>query len=224
MSISYGGDAERLRSTLAARRTRRFLFSGHADLKTTPSSSSSQAPAASDDAPSNPGKPIGSLDLTLGFTKPGGLLEAIDPPELIAELLGAHAPSGGDGGCLELVFLNGCRSESLGRAIRAAGVPAVVCWRTRCLDAAARLFARVFFQHIAGSRGGGGSLYTRAFEEAKRAVQLCTRDWKGRKVASPCYDVRDPDDPSTAPPPSVGSKKVPVGLPVLLLATGEIVM
>ena len=92
------------------------------------------------------------------------------------------------------------------------------------LDAAARLFARVFFQHIAGSRGGGGSLYTRAFEEVKRAVQLCTRDWKGRKVASPCYDVRDPDDPSTAPPPSVGSKKVPVGLPVLLLATGEIVM
>ena len=49
-------------------------------------------------------------------------------------------------GSLELVFLNGCRSERLGRALLDAGVPTVVCWSTLVADGAARVFARTFFQ------------------------------------------------------------------------------
>ena len=62
----------------------------------------------------------GSSLLTLGFTKPGGLLEIIEPAELLSEMLGAHAVC--HGGSLELVFLNGCRSHALGQAVKAAGV------------------------------------------------------------------------------------------------------
>ena len=139
--ISFGGDAERLRSSLVGSRPRHFLFTGHSDLK------------------------LGD-SLTLGFTKPGGWLEAVDI-ELIAEMLGAHSVT--NGGSLELAFINGCHSHQLGEAVRRAGVPAVVCWQGRVCDGAARLFACAFFQAVAGQMG-----YKRAFAEARRAVLLAT--------------------------------------------------
>ena len=65
-------------------------------------------------------------------------------PNEIAEMLGAHSPR--SGGRLELVFLNGCCSEELGRAVHAAGVPVVVCWSTLAENSAARIFAMTFFK------------------------------------------------------------------------------
>ena len=54
---------------------------------------------------------------TLGFTSEDtGEIATVRPAEL-AEMLGAHSPR--SGGRLELVFLNGCCSEELGRAVRA---------------------------------------------------------------------------------------------------------
>ena len=158
--ISFGGDAERLRSSLVGSRPRHFLFTGHSDLK------------------------LGD-SLTLGFTKPGGWLEAVDI-ELIAEMLGAHSVT--NGGSLELAFINGCHSHQLGEAVRRAGVPAVVCWQGRVCDGAARLFACAFFQAVAGQMG-----YKRAFAEARRAVLLATRRSRDKGVALPIYELRDPD-------------------------------
>ena len=66
VSISFGGDAEQLRSRLVMERPRRFLFTGHADLD------------------------LNDGELRLGFTKPGGTLEAVDT-ELIAQMLGANS-------------------------------------------------------------------------------------------------------------------------------------
>jgi hypothetical protein len=195
VSIFYGGDAAKLHSFLASRTTRRFLFSGHADVKfATPPSSAASAPAATDASGAtadsvqnpNPAKPKG-LNLSLGFTKPGGQLEAVDPTTL-AQLLGSH--SAVNGGGLELVVLNGCRSEALGRACHTAGVPYVVCWCTKLLDAAARLFARTLFQQLAS-----GVAIHAAFEEAKRIVTSTHRDWRGKRHPHPgaCH-VRSPRD------------------------------
>ena len=43
---------------------------------------------------------------------------------------------------------------------------------------------------------------------------LSTRDWRGRRVHSPCYEFRDPEEQ-----PTPGNGKLAVGLPVLLLHT-----
>ena len=75
VSISFGGDAEHLRSRLLMERPRRFLFTGHSDLD------------------------LRDGDLRLGFTKPGGSLEAVDT-ELIARMLGANGVA--NGGPLEV--------------------------------------------------------------------------------------------------------------------------
>lgn len=81
---------------------------------------------------------------TLGFTSEDtGEIATVRPNEL-AEMLGAHSPR--SGGRLELVFLNGCCSEELGRAVHAAGVPVVVCWSTLAENSAARIFAMTFFK------------------------------------------------------------------------------
>ena len=181
-----GGDAERLRASLKEARVRRFLFSGHADAKV----------------------PSGGGERSLGFTKPGGVLETISSPDTLASLLGAHAPR--HGGALELVFLNGCNSDSLGRAVHAAGVPHVVCWQTQCADGAARIFARTFFQASAQ-----GCTYEQAFEEAKRGVLGTTR----RAAASggprvPMYELRarhTPPQQSFLHPSPIAA-----GIPVLL--------
>ena len=209
--ISFGGDAERLRAQLAAQRTKRFLFCGHADVKV--ARATEAAPTEHEGAARGEARP--GMDLALGFTLPGGLLSAVEP-ELIADLLGAHSPRSGRG--LELAFLNGCRSEALGRAVHAAGVPHVVCWRSRVLDSAARLFARTFFQLLAS-----GAAVRRAFDEARRAVLLCTKDWRGRRVATPVYALVDPDappSPGEPPPATMGGRlpngKIAVGVPVLL--------
>ena len=173
-AIFQGGSPNLLRDELSLKTTRRFLFCGHADAA------------------------LGAQK-TLGFTSEvTGEMATIQPEvragcgapppppypspppptplplhQVLAEMLGAHAPC--NGGRLELVFLNGCCSELLGRAVRAlnrplaprptpsrapdaptstctpvqvhaAGVPVVVCWSTLAENSAARIFAMTFFK------------------------------------------------------------------------------
>lgn len=99
----------------------------------------------------------------------------------------------------------------------------VVCWASRVLDAAARHFARTFFQQIAM-----GAPPQTAFEQARRAVLITTRDWRGRRTAAPCYELIDPDEPQApgeSPPAANGGKaasgRMAVGVPILLLAEPE---
>jgi len=118
VEVKIGGTANEL-CTLLQRPTRRWLFAGHAD-----------APSPGGDT---------SLPKTLGFTHPDGRLEVVRPEDLVT-IIGLATPS--HGGCLELVVLNGCCSEPLGRAAHNAGVPSVVCWQTQVWDPAARIFFR----------------------------------------------------------------------------------
>ena len=120
--------AEELRTALRDMDTRRFLFIGHAD------------------APTTRGDGAGR---TLGFVVNDGTLAAARPRDL-ATLLGRHSPK--SGGKLELVFLNGCRSEALARAVRAEGVPYVVAWATTAHDEAARVFSKAFFEALVAKR------------------------------------------------------------------------
>ena len=132
-TVSYcmGGDLPLIQRKLAERATRRFLFSGHADLSDL----------------SVAGQAVRRR--TLGLTRPGGGLLPFSEsdPALIADLFGRHSCQGGKGtGLLELVFINGCCSDELGRQISRQGVDFVVCWQTKTVDMAARIFSRRFFQ------------------------------------------------------------------------------
>ena len=129
-----------------------------------------------------------------------------------------RAPAG-RGGPLEFVFLNGCCSEPLGEAVRAAGVPTVVCWRSEVEDGAARILARAFFQALGSSGSADADAVRAAFESAKAAVRLVTRSGRlaGGIVASvPKYELRAPGVPSTQPvhPPPIAA-----GVPVLLVTS-----
>lgn len=162
-AIFAGGTAKDLRRQLLTFPTRRFLFSGHANAA------------------------LGSAK-TLGFTSEDGTLAAVQPADLAA-VLGAHAPR--NGGCLELVFLNGCHSKALGAAVHAAGVPYVVCWSTLAENSAARVFAATFFEVSAQ-----GLDYMRCFEEARAELTLITR--RGRLADGtigevPKYRLCDPE-------------------------------
>jgi len=106
-AICRGGTAADLQRQLLTP-TRRFLFIGHADAQ-------SRVPGEQDQR-------------TLGFTDAGKVRMAANGD--LAAMFGISSCLGG-AGMLELVFLNGCRSDVLGREVHAAGVPNVVCWQTR---------------------------------------------------------------------------------------------
>ena len=202
-AIFNGGGPSLLREELSAKSTRRFLFCGHADAG------------------------LGAQK-TLGFTSEHtGQLSTVQP-ETLAEMLGAHSPQ--NGGRLELVFLNGCCSEELGRAVHAAGVPVVVCWSTMAENSAARIFASTFFRTYMR-----GKSYRQAFDEAKRAVRTTTR--RGRRLEGsgasqvavesevPKYAFVDPEDAERVANGRVtdaGFSPEPfaAGLPLLLHADG----
>ena len=138
------GTAADLNAELTAVPTRRFLFSGHADF------------------PSRGGHK------TLAFTNPNGSINKVKS-RILKNLFRVSSVGGSQGGALdqlELVFLNGCESEKLGRAVCKAGVPFVVCWETKVVDKAAREFATNFFQAV-----GKGHLPERAYKHAVMAFQ-----------------------------------------------------
>ena len=191
VEVKHGGPANALR-TLLERPTRRWLFAGHADA-------------------SSPGGDT-SLPKTLGFTLPDGGLEVV-PPEDLAAILRLATPS--HGGCLELVVLNGCCSEPLGRAAHNAGVPTVVCWETRVWDPAARIFTRAFFTALENGRSAAD-----AFDDAKTAVRFetCPGHIPGPDGPIPAmvpkYELRGRGTPTAMT--SVYPTPWPAGIPVLI--------
>ena len=154
------GTSERLRQKLILKRPALFLFAGHADTEL------------------DPGK------RTLAFVDENGGIDVVRP-ETLVDVFRSLRERRGD--VLELVFLNGCQSEELGRALcEQANVPWVVCWRTKCDDEAARLFSVHFFEAL----GRAGALeeepYRFAFYEAKSAVE------SGQKLAGTLANGRTP--------------------------------
>jgi hypothetical protein len=200
--IRRGGSAEDLQKEFLRTRYQCFLFAGHGDAQLGP-----PTPRGSNGSASH--------NRTLGFTsaRDGGL-ETVRP-EHLAELLGAHSPA--RGGALTTVFLNGCRTEHIGRRVHDAGVPYVVCWATKAEDSAARLFARSFFSSLASGRG-----HALAFEDARTAVRLVTRPGRlasGVPSSVPKYEMdvdpfgeahREPSAHGFTPPPKAA------GIPLLL--------
>ena len=179
VELHFGGTQRTFQEALC-KPTRRFLFSGHAD-------------AAAD----------GSTTKTIGFTLPGGGLAGLPPAAAIASALCKVSIT--DGGLLELVFINGCDSEALGRQIwkQGTGVPTVLCWKTPTCDPAAKLFCVHFFECIAG----GGESKT-AFETA--AMAIVNEMHKGR----PKFRLEGPGAPPFAQPWASG-------MPLLLNADGR---
>lgn len=185
-----GGTADDLRTQLAAWPTRAFYFLGHADVNL------------------NKGMP------TLGFTASDGALAPVDNA-LIAEILGACSKT--SGGHLELVVLNGCKSESLGRAIFAAGVPTVICWSTWLENEAAPVFSLALSKALVD-----GCSASDAFEEAKRAVRLARRAGtlaSGHRGEVPKYELRDPQASHVTS--DFSPTPTPAGIPVLLQKASE---
>ena len=164
--IRRGGSAADLRSELMRQPFCHFLFSGHGDAELGPAGSSTK---------------------TLGFTSASGGLETVTP-ETLADVLGGHSPR--RGGALTTVVLNGCETEKVGHRVREAGVPYVLCWRTKAENTAARLFACSFFSSLAAGRG-----HLQAYEDAKAAVRCVTRPGRlasGVQSSVPAYELRDP--------------------------------
>jgi hypothetical protein len=187
-AIRRGGTAADLQRCLIERATRRFLFIGHADTA-----------GVSDQR-------------TLCFTSEGGGVKTCCNHDLAA-MFGAASPAAGGG--LELVFLNGCRSAELGRAVHAAGVPFVVCWRSRTADDAARRFSVSFFNAYRYHND-----YRRAFQQAKLEVATLP---KKSACRLPKYALTDPDAPAAdvAHLPPSRRPSIPAGVPVLLCAGAD---
>lgn len=206
--VMRGGAAEELRNELLKGRYRAFLFAGHGDAELISSASPGLGGAEK------------RLTRTLGFTNQAGGLDLVRP-ETLAVLLGAHSPRAN--GALTTVFLNGCRTEEMGQRVRSAGVPYVVCWRTKAHNAAARTLARTFFASLAAGRG-----HSQAFDDARSAVLMVTRPGRlANGVASsvPAYELRDPfappdavEEPGLSPraAPDFSPPPMAAGLPILL--------
>ena len=156
----------------------------------------------------------------LGFTQPGGELEPLQP-DALASLLVPYSPS--RGGKLQLVFLNGCNSEALGRRLHVAGIPCVVCWRTVVDDTAAKIFACAFFKACATAAKAAvpppaGHAGVVAFDKACEALRTVKKKRKlpsGEFESVLQFEIKEP--PSLPHP--AGPVKFPwaSGLPVLLL-------
>lgn len=197
--IRRGGSASDLRSELLRQPYTHFLFAGHGDADL--------GPAAA--RPSTAGASTSGTGKTLGFTSPSGELETVTP-ETLADVLGAHGSLRGSGGSLCTVVLNGCETENIGRRVCAAGVPYVLCWRTKAENRAARSLATSFFASLAAGRG-----HEQAFEDAKSAVRCMTRPGRlasGVASSVPAFELRDPSGPaptnSDAPMRAVGSAEL----------------
>ena len=141
----FSGTSELLREKLLDRRPARFLFAGHADRQ------------------------LDAGRRTLAFEDDTGRLPELVRPETLVDMFLSLRERRGD--VLELVFLNGCESEDLGRALREqAKVPWVVCWRTKCNDEAARLFSIHFFEALRQAAASEAEPYPSAFYQAKSAL------------------------------------------------------
>ena len=173
--------ANELQDELRASPPRAFLFIGHADAD------------------------FAGGVRTLYFVDGARRAMPVDP-RVLARMLGRYSPS--RGGPLELVFINGCNSSSLGEAVLAEGMPNVVCWETVCDNGAAKCFSKAFFRALQDSSCAD------AFEQAKDAVEMPTvraRNADGQLVLMKKFEI---GVPPPGPPPT--SYPCVVGVPRLL--------
>ena len=84
------------------------------------------------------------------------------PIDRLVELIKTEAA--GNGGTIELAVLGACETENLGRELRKAGVPHVVCWRSEVQDTTAKRFALDFYGSL--DQQSHGHDYSRAFQQA----------------------------------------------------------
>ena len=130
---------------------------------------------------------------TLGFTTNGELapLGSSEKDELV-QLLGRHAK--GKDGALELVFLSGCETLELGKAIKQQNKALrVVCWETRVPDAAGYVFSRGFFESLGSQDKQKGYDYEAAFKAASVALEnKHTRRPMNGMVEVPYFVIGDP--------------------------------
>ena len=166
---------------------------------------------------------MGWTGKTLAFVQPGGGL-VVPPiaPDAIANLLSEFSVS--NGGLLDLVILNGCDSYELGKKVRQSGISTVVCWGTKTLDAAGRLFATTFFRELV-SAGALDTSTSRALDAFKAAVAAITyndtNNKKGYLIEGqrplPC---KEHPGRGTWPLPARGQPRR-AGVPVLLTTSGN---
>jgi len=133
------------------------------------------------------------------------------PPNKLADLLGAVSTA--RGGPLELVFLNGCSTEDLGLALRAAGIPEVLCWSTPVEHSAAAIFSKAFFD----AKEKDGMRTAAAFEHAKLAVEQIPKPGNDSSRFVPKY-LLEPPDLGSNPPGLTLSGSFQAGVPKLLIA------
>ena len=198
-AVYNSGTADDLRNILASTPTRMFVFVGHTDLQYQPG------------------------EFTLGFCDSEGAI-VLQPPQPIARLFAAHSRLGG--GILDLVALSGCHSAGLGRMIREAGVPYVLCWKTKVMDCAAQLFMTTFFRS-ANQRLRVADVQTSiefAFKEAILALTFKTRKGTtagGLESQVPFYAISDPDV-GMHPDAPFNPKPFAAGIPLLLMHEKEL--
>jgi len=127
--------------------------------------------------------PSSPLKYTLGLVDKDGKLD-LQPPESLVAMLSAHAPC--NRGSLTCIIINGCCTERIGRALHDAGIPVVICWRSKLHDKAGPLFSKVF--HVA----------LRQTQDYYEAYELA------RCVLSTEFDLRDPQIASDSPQQAAG--------------------
>jgi hypothetical protein len=79
------------------------------------------------------------------WLKEGALEYEKIPTEKFVGLFRTEVAGAYGRGTIEGVVLNACDTEGLGKKLRDAGVPHVVCWRSEVYDATASAFSREFF-------------------------------------------------------------------------------
>ena len=85
------------------------------------------------------------------------------PIDRLCEILRPES-AGAKGGTIECVVLNACETEEMGKKLRNAGVPHVVCWRSEVQDTTAKRFVLDFYASL--DQQAHGYDYARAFQQA----------------------------------------------------------
>jgi len=107
--------------------------------------------------------PEGIMLYTLGLVKKNGKLEKVDPQDLV-KLFSPYAVV--NGGSLDFIFINSCKSFGYGISLHQAGF-VVVCWETLVRDDAAAEFAATFYEE----RAKGHSIKA-AFNFAEKKIKV----------------------------------------------------
>jgi hypothetical protein len=91
------------------------------------------------------------------------------PVDTFAKMIKTEV-AGEKGGTIECVVLNACETEYMGKELKSAGVPHVVCWRSKVLDNTATNFALQFYKSL--KEQGQQRNYKLAFQHAVARMDL----------------------------------------------------